>query len=204
VGVVYLMCRLARAVALLALIGIWACSDAAGSEQAAQDTSLPQLNIQLNADPGAPPNPSIDPNAPSLDLRIIKSMLYADAIKHQVNPYLVMGLGWWESGWNQSAVSSAGAIGVMQIMPATAASAGPFLLHHSVDIHDINDNIDLGSAIIANNMRHYGNDLVKALTDYYGGPSMVTDWDHLPLDAKRYVWGIYHLAIAFEQGRGPV
>ena|SRR2546430_9257997 len=198
------MYRLARAIALLAVIGICACSDAASAEPASQDTSLPPLNVQLNGDPGPPPNPSVDPNAPSLDLRIIKSMIYSDAMKNQVNPYLVMGLGWWESGWNQSAVSSAGAIGVMQIMPATASAAGPYLLHHSVDIHDINDNIDLGSAIIANNMRHYNNDLVKALADYYGGPGLVTDWAHLPMDAKRYVWGIYHLALAFQAGHGPV
>src|SRR5437879_11909212 len=117
------MYRFARAIALLAVIGICACSDAASAEPASQDTSLPPLNIQLNTDPGKPPAPSIDPNAPSLDLRIIKSMLYADAMKHRVNPYLVMGLAWWESGWNQSAISSAGAIGVMQIIPATADAA---------------------------------------------------------------------------------
>jgi len=196
--------RIVRALLLLATLGVWACSDATGAESQAQDTSLPQLNVQLNADPGNPPAPSIDPNAPSLDLRIIKSILYADAMKHRVNPYLVMGLAWWESGWNQSAVSSAGAIGVMQIMPATGDASAPYLLHHPVDIHDINDNIDLGSAIIAHNMQSYNGDLVKALADYYGGPSLVTDWNHLRLDAKRYVWGIYHLALAFQQGRGPV
>jgi len=196
--------RLVRALLLVATLGVWACSDATGAESQAQDTSLPQLNVQLNADPGNPPAPSIDPNAPSLDLRIIKSILYADAMKHRVNPYLVMGLAWWESGWNQSAVSSAGAIGVMQIMPATGDASAPYLLHHPVDIHDINDNIDLGSAIIAHNMQSYNGDLVKALADYYGGPSLVTDWNHLRLDAKRYVWGIYHLALAFQAGRGPV
>ena len=198
------MNRLVRALLLVATLGVWACSDATGAESQAQDTSLPQLNVQLNADPGNPPAPSIDPNAPSLDLRIIKSILYADAMKHRVNPYLVMGLAWWESGWNQSAVSSAGAIGVMQIMPATGDASAPYLLHHPVDIHDINDNIDLGSAIIAHNMQSYNGDLVKALADYYGGPSLVTDWNHLRLDAKRYVWGIYHLALAFQAGRGPV
>src|SRR5207245_7242786 len=129
--------------------------DATGAEHQAQDNSLPQLNIQRNTDPGNPPAPSIDPNAPSLDLRIIKSMLYADAMKHRVNPYLVMGLAWWESGWNQSAISSAGAIGVMQIMPATADAAGPYLLHHHVDIHEIHDKVVLGSPIIAKTRQNY-------------------------------------------------
>jgi soluble lytic murein transglycosylase-like protein len=131
-------------------------------------------------------------------------MLYASGVRHRVNPNLVMGLAWWESGWNESAVSSAGAIGVMQVMPATADAAGPYLLHRKVDLHDIYDNIDLGSAILGNNMATYHGDLVKALTDYYGGPSLVTDWNHLRPDARRYVWGIYHLAVAFQEGRGPV
>ena len=39
----------------MAAVGIWACSDATGAESQAQDSSLPQLNIQLNTDPGNPP-----------------------------------------------------------------------------------------------------------------------------------------------------
>jgi soluble lytic murein transglycosylase-like protein len=194
--------RLARVLTSVALICIAACS----GDPAVQspDQPLPPLNYQLSGDPGTPPAPTIDPNAPSLDLRIIKSMLYSAAVTHHVNPNLVMGLAWWESGWNQSAVSNAGAIGIMQIMPMTADAAGPWLLHRKVDIHDIADNLDLGAAIIRNNLDAYHGDLVKALTDYYGGPSMVTDWNHLRPDAQRYVWGIYHLALAFQAGRGPV
>ena len=191
------------AVALAGLLGAAACSADASAGQS-PDQPLPPLSYQLSGDPGSPPAPTIDPNAPSLDLRIIKSMLYAAAVKHRVNPNLVMGLAWWESGWNQSAVSNAGAVGIMQIMPATADAAGPWLLHRKVDVHDIDDNIDLGTAIIRHNLEAYHGDLVKALTDYYGGPSMVTDWNHLRPDAQRYVWGIYHLALAFQAGRGPV
>ncbi len=197
------MNRLACAVGLVALLGVAACSEDASAGQPG-DQPLPPLNHQLNGDPGPAPNPSIDPNAPPLDLRITKSMLYSAAVKHHVNPNLVMGLAWWESGWNQSAVSSAGAIGIMQIMPSTADTAGPWLLHRTVDLHDINDNMDLGAAIIRNNLDTYHGDLVKALADYYGGPSLVTDWKHLRPDAQRYVWGIYHLALAFQAGRGPV
>lgn len=165
---------------------------------------LPDMSYQLGGSPPSPPAPNVDPNAPPLDLRITKSMLYAAAVEHGVNPNLVFGLAWWESGWNQSAVSSAGAIGIMQIMPATADAAGPLLLHRTVDVHDIDDNIALGAALIRHNLDTYHGDLVKALADYYGGPSLVADWSHLRPDAQRYVWGIYHLALAFQAGRGPV
>src|SRR5207302_1242255 len=62
------------------------------------------------------PDPSGEPAAPSLDMMITKSMLYAAALKHGVNPYLVMGLAWHESGWQAAVVSSAGAVGIMQVM----------------------------------------------------------------------------------------
>jgi len=195
--------RLAFALVFAGVIAAASCSGDAPSGQPA-DQPLPPLNYQLHGDPGAPPDPTIDPSAPPLDLRIIKSMLYAAAVKHRVNPNLVMGLAWWESGWNQSAVSTAGAIGIMQIMPSTADTDGPWLLHRKVDVHDIDGNIGLGAAIIRNNLDTYHGDLVKALADYYGGPSMVTDWNHLRPDARRYVWGIYHLALAFQAGTGPV
>jgi soluble lytic murein transglycosylase-like protein len=168
--------------ALAVTVGTAACSTDASAGQS-PDQSLPPLGYQLSGGPGSPPAPTIDPSAPSLDLRIIKSMLYAAAVKHRVNPNLLMGLAWWESGWNQSAISSAWAIGIMQIMPATADAAGPWLLHRKVDVNDIDDNIDLGAAIIRNNLDAYHGDLVKALTDYYGGPSMVADWNHLRPDA---------------------
>ena len=148
--------------------------------------------------------PVNDANAKPLDLLVIKSMLYAAALKHHVNPYLVMGVAWWESGWNESAISSAGAVGVMQIMPATGAADGPALLGRSVNLHDMADNIDLGAAILRNNLDGFHGDLVKTLVDYYGGPSMVKPWAELDPGAQRYVWGIYHLAVAFSQGAGPV
>jgi soluble lytic murein transglycosylase-like protein len=197
------MRSLLGAVAAIALVAGAACDSTAGAARSS-DSQLPPFGYQLNGDPGLPPAPSIDPNAPPLDLRVTKSMIYAAAVEQHLNPSLAMGLGWWESGWNQSAVSSAGAIGIMQIMPATAQGAGPYLLHRQVDIHDANDNIELGCAIIHQNLETYHGDLVKALADYYGGPTLVADWNHLRPDAQRYVWGIYHLALAFQQGRGPV
>ena len=184
-------------------LGAVACAQEVAGSQAG-DTSLPAFDQQMSIDPGSPPSPSIDPNAPPLDLRVLKSEIYAAAVKHRLNPYLAMGLGWWESGWNQTAVSSAGAIGVMQIMPATAASEGPMLLHRDVDINNLDDNIELGVAILRYNLDGYHGDLVRALADYYGGPSLATDWDHLRPDAKRYVYGIYKLAVAFRDGVGPV
>lgn len=144
-----------------------------------------------------------DPMAPSLDMMVTRSMLYAAGIKHHVNPYLVMGLAWHESGWQATVVSSAGAVGVMQVMPATAAVDGPWLLQRHVDLYDPADNIDLGTAILARNLQTYDDDLAKALTAYYAGGGAVTDWPHLRADCRRYVWAVYNAAMMFKEGRWP-
>ena len=151
--------------------------------------------------------PATDPSGssgPSLELMITKSMLYAAGIKFHVNPYLVMGLAWHESGWQPAVISSAGAVGIMQVMPATAALDGPKLLGRVVNLFDPGDNIEMGTAILKHNLDAYGDDLSKALTAYYAGGASVTDWVHLRADCRRYVWAVYNAAIMFRDGRGPV
>jgi soluble lytic murein transglycosylase-like protein len=165
--------------------------------------TLPPVAV-AEAAPLPPTAPVLDPNAPQLELLITKSMLYAAGVRHGVNPYLVMGLAWHESGWNPSAVSSAGAIGVMQVMPATAESSGPALLHRQVDLYNAADNIDLGTAILKSNLVRYDNDLAKALVAYYAGGGAVTEWKRLSDDVRRYVWAVYRSAVAFRDGKGPV
>ncbi len=149
-------------------------------------------------------DPTVDPSGPSLDLLITKSMLYDAAMRFHVNPYLVMGLAWHESGWQPDVISSAGAVGIMQVMPATAERDGPILLNRVVNLHDPAENIDMGTAILRHNLDAYGGDIAKALTAYYAGGSAVTDWDHLRADCRRYVWAVYNAAMMFLQGRGPV
>lgn len=191
------------AVACTGLLANMACGQA--STASPELPVAPPAAFQPVIDDGTWPSTesTVDPMGPSLDLMITRSMLYAAALKHQVNPYLVMGLAWHESGWQAGVVSSAGAVGVMQVMPATAAVDGPWLLHRNVNLYDPADNIDLGTAILAHNLRAYGNDLAKALTAYYAGGGQVTDWAHLRADCRRYVWAVYNAALMFQQGRWP-
>ncbi len=42
------------------------------------------------------------------------------ARQHGVDPHLALAVAWQESGWQQRRISSAGAIGVMQVLPGTA------------------------------------------------------------------------------------
>lgn len=143
-------------------------------------------------------------NGAALDMMITKSMLYAAGIKFRVNPYLVMGLAWHESGWQPHVISSAGAVGIMQVMPATAMLDGPKLLGRAVDLYDPGDNIEMGTAILKHNLDAYGNDIAKALCAYYAGGGSVTEWVSMRADCKRYVWAVYNAAVMFKDGKGPV
>src|ERR1700716_2142257 len=155
-------------------------------EEASPPPALAPIAASTDAPLEVPTGASTDPNAPSLDLLVTKSMLYSAGIKHGVNPYLVMGLAWHESGWNPNAISSAGALGIMQVMPATAEGSGPALLHRKVNLHDPADNIDMGTAILRSNLDRWHNDLAKALVAYYAGGGAVRELGSLTKDEHRY------------------
>jgi hypothetical protein len=95
------------------------------------------------------------------------------------------------------------AVGVMQVMPSTAAVDGPKLLNRDVNLYDPRDNIDLGTAIIKHNLDAYHDDLAKALCAYYAGEGAVTEWATMRADCRHYVWAVYNAAIMFRDGRGP-
>jgi soluble lytic murein transglycosylase-like protein len=186
--------------AAVILLGSAACTDPSAAD--VPNLSPPPSDPVLTqpAAPAASPSPNA---TPATGLALVKQMLISSAERHDVNPYLVMGVAWWESGWNQSQVSATGAVGIMQVEPATAAVAGPLLLHRTANIHDSADNIELGVAVLKEDLDRFGDDMTKALIAYYEGPAAVTDWNDQDASAKRYVWGVYRLAVAFSNGAGP-
>lgn len=84
---------------------------------------------------------------------------------HNVDPSLVTALIAQESGFNPRAVSSAGAQGLMQLMPGTARSMGV------TDPFDPAQNIAGGVRYLADMLRQFSGDVGKALTAYNAGPA---------------------------------
>jgi soluble lytic murein transglycosylase-like protein len=72
-----------------------------------------------------------------------------------------------ESGFRPCAVSSKGAMGLMQLMPATAEQFG------IQDPFDPAGNLDAGARFLKQLLTKYGGDLPKALGAYNAGPSKV-------------------------------
>lgn len=61
---------------------------------------------------------------------------------------LVEATCWWESGWQQDAVSVTGAVGVCQIEPAAAETVRGLLDDDSLDPRSAADNIEISAAYL--------------------------------------------------------
>ena len=135
------------------------------------------------AQPAPPPNPLTREQA--------RRILVAAAAQQQVDPALVLGLAYWESGWNQAEVSPAGAVGLMQVTPDTAAWAGPALLHRRVDIHRAEDNAAVGAALLKRYLAEFHDERL-ALAAYYQGAAATHKHGIYP-SSQRYITGILTL-----------
>jgi len=83
---------------------------------------------------------------------------------------VLLALAWQESGWQQSVVSEAGAVGLTQVLPSTAAWALEWLAPHATDWEtDPYHNADMGAAILRHWYRLSDGDLEMALAAYYQG-----------------------------------
>jgi soluble lytic murein transglycosylase-like protein len=101
-----------------------------------------------------------------------------------------------ESAGRPCAVSTAGAMGLMQLMPETAAILGVR------DPFDPRENIDAGSRFLKDLLARFGGDLTLALGAYNAGPQRIAQYGGLPpfAETQNYVQSI--LARMAATGRG--
>lgn len=104
-------------------------------------------------------------------------------------PELVMSIIRQESLFNQNAQSHAGAVGMMQLMPATARYASK-KLRLSYSKRRLRDNphynIKLGSYYISNLIKKYDNSLVLAVAAYNAGEGNINRWIKSMGDPRNY------------------
>ena len=94
------------------------------------------------------------------------------AQQHGLDPGLLRAVAWQESRGNNAAVSNKGALGIMQLMPGTAAALG-------VDPRDPEANINGGATYLALQMAKFGN-VELALAAYNAGPGAVIRYGGVP------------------------
>ena len=111
----------------------------------------------------------------------IQTLISQAATKYGINPALLLAIAQKESSLNPAAISSEGAQGVMQLMPATAASLGV------TNAFDPAQNIDAGARYFASLLNQYGGDTGLALAAYNAGPGRVTQYGGIPPYTQSYV-----------------
>ena len=103
------------------------------------------------------------------------------ATRHGVDPHLVKAVITAESDYNPSEVSSAGAMGLMQLMPETAKDMdvrNPF---------DPKQNIEGGVKYLAWLQSVFGADEKKVLAAYNWGPGNVQNGGNMPEETRNYL-----------------
>jgi soluble lytic murein transglycosylase-like protein len=94
--------------------------------------------------------------------------------QHQIDPDFIRSVIKAESGFHQNAVSSKGALGLMQLMPGTASELGV------TDPFDPNSNVEGGTKYLRDLLEKYNFDVNKALAAYNAGPKRVDRYHGVP------------------------
>ena len=141
---------------------------AVGDDGAAVTYAGPVISSTEGVRPITPPAA----RAPARPAAVVAEIRTASA-RQGLSDKLVEAVAWQESHLDQSRVSPKGARGVMQLMPGTSRDLG-------VDAGDLSANLDGGTAYLAQLLRRYDGDLVKALAAYNAGPAAVDRYGGAP------------------------
>lgn len=111
-----------------------------------------------------------------------RELIEAEARKFDLDPYLLAALIRQESTFRPAVVSRAGATGLMQLMPGTAAqTAGRLGVEWTDGMLTVPDaNVHVGAAHLAGLLRRYRGDVILALAAYNAGGRPVDRWRRLP------------------------
>jgi len=120
----------------------------------------------------------------------------AAAAAHGVPASLATAIAWQESGFNNAAVSSANARGVMQVMPGTWDYVQQNLAQRRLDPNSATDNVHAGVLYIKRLLADTGGDEATAIAGYYQGLGSVRSRG-LYDDTQQYVANVQALRSRF-------
>ena len=117
----------------------------------------------------------------------------AAAKKYGLDPALLAGLVKQESGFNPNAGSPAGARGLTQLMPGTAAGLGV------TNVLDPVQSLEGGAKYLRQQLDAFGGDVTRALAAYNAGPGAVERYGGVPpyAETQNYVRAVQANAAAY-------
>ena len=113
-----------------------------------------------------------------------KALITRIARQHGVDPSLALAISYQESGWNQSRVSVANAVGAMQVIPSSGEWTSQ-LVGRDLDLLDPEDNITAG-VVLLKVLNQQASSSSEAIAGYYQGLASV-EANGMYSDTKRYV-----------------
>jgi soluble lytic murein transglycosylase-like protein len=118
-----------------------------------------------------PPVPATPPTRDELRVMSLAPALLEAARENQIDPLLLHAIAHVESRHNPRAVSKAGALGVMQVMPATGRRFG--VSNPEQGLLDVQANLRASAAYLRTLRTRYGDDLRLMLAAYNAGEGAV-------------------------------
>lgn len=150
--------------------------------------------------PELPPAP---PFSPSDRERIAELQPWVEQIaaKNEIDPDLLNGVIWVESRFQPRAHSPAGARGLMQLMPGTAAELARELGRPVARVYDPELNIEMGTRYLLHMLDRFDGDETLALAAYNAGAGNVSKWmaedGELPPRSLQYVENVQRARLRF-------
>lgn len=131
----------------------------------------------------------------------VQDIVEQAASEHGVDPTLINAMIWVESRFDPQAKSSAGARGLMQLMPSTAAYLAKRMGERSARAYDPKFNVRAGSLYLAEMIKKFG-DEQQAVAAYHAGPGNVKRWveagETFPDYSQTYVAKVMEARARFE------
>ena len=122
---------------------------------------------------------------------VVRDLISRTASRRGVDPELARAVAWMESGFQPHVVSTAGALGVMQVTPATWEFVETVLLRTRIP-KTTAGNIEVGVVFLRHLLRDFGGDERLALAAYYQGAKAVREHG-LFAETRTYVEAIRSL-----------
>ncbi len=150
------------------------------------------MRLAVPAGSSAAYSPTTSPSTSSSSAR---TLIVKYAQQYNVAPSFALGIAWQESGFNQSMVSGTGAVGVMQLEPATRDHVS-WLLGRSFNVYDLRDNVQAGVFWLSRLLTYYAGSERLAAAAYYQGPHSLQrrGWFQ---DTVQYVSNVEALKVRF-------
>jgi hypothetical protein len=129
----------------------------------------------------------------------VRRLVVRTARRHGVDPRLALAISWQESGWQQRRTSSTGAVGAMQIMPATGRWMSLYV-DRPLNIYSLRDNVTAG-VVLFKVLRRQAS-WRRSIAAYYQGLGAVQEHGLYP-STRHYTRNVTYLYRRLHSGWRP-